>query len=683
MMHIKLCEAQTGPGSPQFVFVTATAECAESQNGKIKIFIDENKIPLNKGWSLPFEYRYENIDLGEVGSGMCSGGTTEIINLKKGTYKVFVDLDPRCMVTDSVVVMEEPNTLEITLDPEKTKSCNYDKIIANVSGGSPDYRYTWTKKVLIQHPGYPNQSWHKMETKQIIDTMESYIFNLIPNKYCIQISDSKACLAFNCLEITNDSFEIKIKDFINISNCDSKNLDASNGLIDIELNPISNSPYAWKSVNQCMFNWTGPNGYTSIGHNISSLAPGTYNVTVTNKSGCTANLSQKLCCCTEDHQRMVSDPNSCFTEGSCCSHYLDELRKELFKPDSGQALLYTFIHIVPPVHSSNGEEYQIIDSTKMIRAAQPDPYKAIDWIRKIAFTRNPKCIDELQEIYDKHILNFMDEWSQIFLNNYYMCESIKSRFQVLAAFEQALTSLSFSKRKLKPKQIFEYAFNHLMEIEQLRSKNVMKDYVYYSKYMYSLNPNNYPYDFVIKPFNSIDPYFEELKPEFVAFLINSKWLEYNQEFYVSNWKDVNPANREFNKYYLDYYYRINSPEIKEYIRKNIELGIRNVPHFIFWYGLKIQDYDFNSFIIDHLLASRDTTYKYSGSNKENYLALLTRNDPNNIPLVLNSLLKMSVKDPEAAIKNSKYLPWDIFDDYTRQSIETISKMRDRRQKSQK
>lgn len=367
-----------------------------------------------------------------------------------------------------------------------------------------------------------------------------------------------------------------------------------------------------------------------------------------------------------------------FSQTDSTAYFLSELRKELFKPDIGNVPLYKLIHLTP-----KDPEGQKIDSTKMIRAAQPDPYKAIDWIRKIAFTRNPKCINELQQIYDKHILNFMDEWSQTFLNNYYMCESIKSRFQVLAAFEQALTSLSFSKRKLKAKQIFQYAFNHLIEIEQLRSKNVMKDYVYYSNYMYMLNPNNFPFDFVIKPFNSIDPWFEELKPEFVAFLISSKWLEYNQGFYVSNWNDVNSSNWEFNKYYLDYYYRINSPEIKEYIRKNIELGIRNVPYFIFWYGLKIQDYEFNSFIINHLFEIPDSTDKYTIEGKKNFLALLTRNDPNNVPLVLNSLLKMSAKDQEAALKNSEYLPWDIFDDYTRQSIETISKMRDNRQNLKK
>ncbi len=355
-------------------------------------------------------------------------------------------------------------------------------------------------------------------------------------------------------------------------------------------------------------------------------------------------------------------------------YYLSELKKELFKPDIGKSPLYTFIFLTP-----TDPDYQQIDSTKLIKTAQPDPYKAIEWIKKIAFIRNHKCMEELQQIYDAHMTNFMEEWSQVFLDNYYMCESISSRFQVLAAFEQALTSLSFSKRKLNPKQIFQYAYNHYLEVNQMPSKNGMKDYVYYSKYMYSLNPNNYPFDFVIKPFNSIDPWFEELKPEFIAFLVSSKWLEYSQEYYSLNWKDVNKKNWKFNKYYTSYYYKIDSPEIKDYIKSNIDLGIRNVPNFIFWYGLKIQDYEFNSFIIDHLFALPDSTNNYTIQLKENLLALITRNDTKNVPIVMNSLLKMAYLDPEIALKNSEYLPYDLFDEYVKQSADFIHAIKKRRQ----
>ena len=197
--------------------------------------------------------------------------------------------------------------------------------------------------------------------------------------------------------------------------------------------------------------------------------------------------------------------------------------------------------------------------------------------------------------------------------------------------------------------------------------------------MYSLNPNNYPFDFVIKPFNSIDPWFEELKPEFIAFLVSSKWLEYSQEYYSLNWKDVNKKNWKFNKYYTSYYYKIDSPKIKNYIKSNIDLGIRNVPNFIFWYGLKIQDYEFNSFIIDHLFALPDSTNNYTIQLKENLLALITRNDTKNVPIVMNSLLKMAYLDPEIALKNSEYLPYDLFDEYVKQSADFIHAIKKRRQ----
>ena len=70
-------------------------------------------------------------------------------------------------------------------------------------------------------------------------------------------------------------------------------------------------------------------------------------------------------------------------------YYLSELKKELFKPDIGKSPLYTFIFLTP-----TDPDYQQIDSTKLIKTAQPDPYKAIEWIKKIAFIRNHKCMED-------------------------------------------------------------------------------------------------------------------------------------------------------------------------------------------------------------------------------------------------------------------------------------------------
>ena len=139
--------------------------------------------------------------------------------------------------------------------------------------------------------------------------------------------------------------------------------------------------------------------------------------------------------------------------------YLAELKKELFKPGDEKINLYKLIYCSPA-----DPDWQQIDSTKMVRAAQPDPKIAIELLRKIMFSKNPKLIKEVKMIYDRHMNNFMEEWSQVFLDNYYMCESIKGQFQILSGFEQVLTSLKISLEKTKPNQVFQLCVAVILQL---------------------------------------------------------------------------------------------------------------------------------------------------------------------------------------------------------------------------
>ncbi len=109
LFFAELVSAQPNPGGQSFVSYTSTPECEGSKNGKITITINDN---IPQGWSLPFTYRYENLDNGDVGGGACNSGTTFIPNLSSGNYKVFVYLDVSCMATGFVTIAEVANTLD-------------------------------------------------------------------------------------------------------------------------------------------------------------------------------------------------------------------------------------------------------------------------------------------------------------------------------------------------------------------------------------------------------------------------------------------------------------------------------------------------------------------------------------------------------------------------------------------
>jgi len=112
LFFAELVSAQPNPGGQSFVSYTSIPECEGSKNGKITITINDN---IPQGWSLPFTYRYENLDNGDVGGGACNSRTTFIPNLSSGNYKVFVDLDVSCMATGFVTVAEVANTLEFSI----------------------------------------------------------------------------------------------------------------------------------------------------------------------------------------------------------------------------------------------------------------------------------------------------------------------------------------------------------------------------------------------------------------------------------------------------------------------------------------------------------------------------------------------------------------------------------------
>ncbi len=287
---LNTASAQTGPGNQSFVSFTASPECADSKNGKIRIMIEDDIPPP---WSLPFDYRYENLDNGHIGSGVCTGNITEILNLEKGNYKIWVELDVSCSAVGFAQVTEVPNTLDLILNVPNTNMCNKGKIVADLQGGTTVYSYLWSNG----------------STQPLID-------DLAPGEYCVTATDSKGCIAEGCELIKSHAFTVDISDFKNVSECIT-NYSSSDGEINIEITGPVGENYTYK--------WSGPNGFAATQKNINALKPGEYKLTVSNTFGCSVILTKKLCCCETDPDNQGSDPNACFTNSGSSAMKLDAI----------------------------------------------------------------------------------------------------------------------------------------------------------------------------------------------------------------------------------------------------------------------------------------------------------------------------------------------------------------------
>lgn len=281
LVSISISSAQPLPGYPQFVFCSATAECAESQNGKIRIMIDESKIPSL--WSMPFSYRYLNEDNGDSGGGLCEVVNTEILNLVKGHYKVFVDLDESCMVTSDVTINEIPNNLDLIIQKSDGLLCNGTTLTADIQGGLPQYNFTWSSGSFQQSVG-----------------------NLNTGNYCVTVTDAKGCKISDCENVEDFSVQVFVSDFQNVSECLNANYNSKDGFIKTEVVGNKNTSYNYA--------WTGPNGFNAQTKDLNNLKPGSYNLTVTNSAGCSVKIQKNLCCCDLDPEKLNSDPFACFAK---------------------------------------------------------------------------------------------------------------------------------------------------------------------------------------------------------------------------------------------------------------------------------------------------------------------------------------------------------------------------------
>jgi gliding motility-associated-like protein len=185
-----------------------------------------------------------------------------------GTYHLTVTDANNCTKVQTVNITQ-PDDITITTDLEKDITCFNDangEIKITITGGTLNYNYTWTKD------GIPYANTED-------------ISNLNPGIYQVTVSDANNC------NPKTATFTITEPPVLAVSLTSQTNIlcsGESTGAIEIAV--VGGT----STLSDYNFAWTGPNGFTSSNKNLTAIIAGTYNVLVTDNSGCSKALSVTL-----------------------------------------------------------------------------------------------------------------------------------------------------------------------------------------------------------------------------------------------------------------------------------------------------------------------------------------------------------------------------------------------------
>ena len=197
----------------------------------------------------------------------------DINGLRSGLYSLLITDISGCYLRDSFYVTS-PNPVTVSFDVDSITCSGFDNGAINTStlGFSSFAEITWS----VWYPSSPTIGWGFVSNDEDIDS-------LAPGFYAIQIFDSingNPCVFKDTVEIVepnpyNASYNI------NQITCYNGN----DGSIDLNVSGNNNS---------LDYNWTSPNGFTSINQDIFQLTSGDYYIIITNANGCLYNDTIEL-----------------------------------------------------------------------------------------------------------------------------------------------------------------------------------------------------------------------------------------------------------------------------------------------------------------------------------------------------------------------------------------------------
>jgi len=202
--------------------------------------------------------------VGPIGATNSSG---YFPNLPGGTYTVTAGDGGSCTSNDvtPVITITNPGLVDRTIDLVTDVACNGEStgsIEITPTGGTPPYSYLWSS---------PNG----------FSSTSEDIFGLAIGQYGLTITDASGCnMVFPDIVITENS-PIAGTFVITDVTCAGGN----DGAIDATISGGSGI---------FSFSWTGPSGFTASTEDISGLAAGSYDLTVTDNAGCVQTMPSQL-----------------------------------------------------------------------------------------------------------------------------------------------------------------------------------------------------------------------------------------------------------------------------------------------------------------------------------------------------------------------------------------------------
>jgi len=256
-------------------------DCFGANNGSIQITI-EGGIPFPTGD--PYHVSW-------TGPTGFTSKATSINGLSPGVYNLTIS-DSGGLPFSMNYTISEPAVINLKTVTTKNVSC-FDaangEISLSVTGGTPPYKYTWTKNATPF-------------------TGSEDIQNLNPGNYSVIVTDANNC------NPQTASFSITEPAEIVITLIRQINLICfgdTTGAISVNVAggvPIEDLP----GVLGYTYLWIGPNGFTSVEKDLINIATGIYTLTVTDHTGCTRNFTTTVTQPDEVKINATTTPVTCY-----------------------------------------------------------------------------------------------------------------------------------------------------------------------------------------------------------------------------------------------------------------------------------------------------------------------------------------------------------------------------------
>ncbi len=220
--------------------------CNGEGTGAIDVTVTGGTPPYNYSWT---------------GPGGFTAGTEDLSNLEAGSYQLTVTDDAGCIYVMAPVVLSEPDPVTATatgsdIDCFGAASGSVD---LTVSGGVPPYSFNWSG------PGG-------------FTSTDEDLSGLEAGSYSVEVTDANLCTAtFTDIAVIDEPAELQASSVKTDISCAGDD----DGTIDVTVTG-GTTPYS--------YSWTGPGGFTSSDEDLTGLQAGTYNLTVTDASGCVLDL---------------------------------------------------------------------------------------------------------------------------------------------------------------------------------------------------------------------------------------------------------------------------------------------------------------------------------------------------------------------------------------------------------